>query len=222
MVELASGDGAGHQAEELAEHGAGGAPHGVAHQLEEEDRPVLGPREASSVSSRKIAGSRQLGDAARAARPTPPPGLATVSGRPGSAATYGTMNEWLVTVARWSSSPISSTAAGSSAISSRALAQRGLPEVGVAVVLPAAGEAHLTRVGPHLPRTAGEHDVELAVVLVEGGQHGRRPVDPGQALSFRPLRGTGRVERSAHVRQGRAPLVGRQVGPRRGTTRPRR
>src|SRR5690606_34387904 len=43
VLELAAPERAGDEAEELAEHGSGGAPDGVAHELEEEDGPVLAP-----------------------------------------------------------------------------------------------------------------------------------------------------------------------------------
>ena len=84
------------------------------------------------------------------------------------------MNERLVTVARWSSSPMRSTERRVERDLLVGLAQRGVPEVRVAVVLAPAREAHLARVRPQLPRAAGEHDVQLAVVLVQRRQHGRR------------------------------------------------
>ena len=41
MAELAAGDGAGDEAEELAQHRRSGAPHGVAHHVEEEETELF-------------------------------------------------------------------------------------------------------------------------------------------------------------------------------------
>ena len=68
------------------------------------------------------------------------------------------MNEPLVTVARWSSSPMISTEAGSSPISSCASRQGGVDRR-LAGLDPAAGKADLALVGAQPPGAPGEHDV---------------------------------------------------------------
>ena len=132
------------------------------------------------------------------------------------------MNERLVIVERWSSSPISVRRSVSSAISSRLSRKRRLPEVGVGLIVTTAGEADLTGVRAHRPGASREDDEELAVVLVERGQHGGGGVDVGERLALGAVGGTGVVEGPLHVGQRRLTLVHRQVGPRRGPTEPRR
>jgi hypothetical protein len=52
------------------------------------------------------------------------------------------------------------------------LAQRRQPQVGLVVVLAAAGEGDLARVAPQVVATAGEDRVQLAAGGVEGDEHG--------------------------------------------------
>ena len=65
-----------------------------------------------------------------------------------------------------------STVAGSRPISSSA-SRSAVPTQVLAGVLAAAGEADLAAVRPQVLGPAGEHDLHLAVLLVERRQHGR-------------------------------------------------
>ena len=124
------------------------------------------------------------------------------------------MNDRLVTVARWSSSPIRSTAGRIERDLLLRLSQRGGPEV-LVVVLAAAREAHLAGVRAQLPRAPGEHHVQLAVVLVERRQHRRRRDRSRAALALGAHRRAGRGQRAPNVVERRAAALRRQVGPRR-------
>ena len=193
------GDGAGGEAEELAEHGARGAPHGVADQLEEEDRTVLGPRERPPLltEDRRV---EELGD-----RDVEHLGhLGRVGHRVGTAGERRHVGD--DERAAGDRGEVVELAEGLDAGGVEAdllvgLAQRGGPQV-LALVLAAAGEAHLARVRAQLPRAPGEDDVQLAIVLVERGEHRRRAVDAGHRLALGAHRRSGGRHRAPARRRG--------------------
>ncbi len=82
------------------------------------------------------------------------------------------MNEPLVIVERWSSSPTMVTRPGSSADLLVRFAQRGGAQV-LLGLLTATREADLAGVRAQVPGAAGQHHPGLAVLLEQRCQHGR-------------------------------------------------
>ena len=126
MAEVAPAEGAGDDAEQLAQQRGGGAPHRVADQLEERDRLAVTAREGPQLLA-EDRGIEQLGQRDVEDRLD----LGRVGRRVGATGQDADERDDLGpldTVARWSSSPMISTSAGSRAISSSA--SRRAPSTG--------------------------------------------------------------------------------------------
>ena len=219
VVEVAAAEGAGDDAEQLAQQRGGRAPHGVADQLEERDRLVVpageGPdllaedRRVEQLGQRHVQHRLDLGRAGGRRR----------AGR--RAPTNGTMTTPLDTVARWSSSPMISTERRVEADLLLGLAP-GARRRATRRLDPAAREADLALVGAQAPGPPGQHDVGAHATDASSGRRrsGRAPptggpsrAGPGRARARR-LRRAQRRERGAHVGHRRAPAFGGAGRPR--------